>query len=114
MIDKDNFAHYVNNLWHKHETGTIEKDLAVVSLGLAGETGEVVELLKKHIRDGKININDLRLELGDLLHYLIRVADHYQLSLEEIMQAHISKMEGKYGLLYNPAPEESGRSPVRR
>ncbi len=41
------------------------------ALGLAGEVGEVSELIKKSIRDNApLDIQKLKLELGDVLWYL--------------------------------------------
>jgi NTP pyrophosphatase (non-canonical NTP hydrolase) len=100
-IDKDKFEDYVNTCWHNHNSGDAAKDLAVVSLGLGGETGEVLEHLKKHIRDGKIDRHELELELGDVLHYLIRIANHYNLTLDSVMSSHVEKMEKKYGVFYS-------------
>ena len=39
------------------------------TLGLAGETGEIAEKIKKYYRDGVIDKTDLRKELGDVLFY---------------------------------------------
>ena len=57
-------------------------------LGLAGETGEVIELIKKSHRTGKryqpINPEQLALELGDVLWYLTRLAHMHGYNLEQI------------------------------
>lgn len=54
--------------------------LAVLALGLAGETGEAIEHIKKFIRDGKLDKDALSKELGDLLAYLSLVADYFDFS----------------------------------
>ena len=68
------------------------------ALGLAGETGEIMEQLKKSIRetDGSY-ISDsrkanLKLELGDCLWYLSTLADCLGFSLETIAEANIRKL----------------------
>ena len=39
------------------------------TLGLAGETGEIAEKIKKYYRDGVIDKKDLQKELGDVIFY---------------------------------------------
>lgn len=70
-----------------------ENRLAVISLGLAGETGEVIEHIKKYIRDGVLRKDDLAEELGDVLAYLAMVADYFHLPLDDIATASIAKNE---------------------
>ena len=68
------------------------------ALGLAGETGEIMEQLKKSIRetDGSYisqpRIDNLKLELGDVLWYLSTLADCIGFSLEEIASANVKKL----------------------
>ena len=72
--------------------GDIES-LFVMTVGLAGESGEVCELLKKYVRDDKEIHGDLLLELGDVLHYLTMIAHTFDMSLDDIMKANIHKLE---------------------
>lgn len=69
------------------------RDLYIMSTGLGGETGEVLELLKKHVRDGVLDTDDLALELGDVLHYLTRIGLQFGFTLDEIMARNIGKLE---------------------
>lgn len=39
------------------------------TLGLAGETGEIAEKIKKYYRDGVIDKKDLQKEFGDVIFY---------------------------------------------
>ena len=87
------FEEYVDE--HQHVFST-DQHHTVISLGLAGETGEVLELLKKEIRDGKDIRSDLILELGDVLHYLTCIAHWYGWNLEDVMEANISKLKKRY------------------
>jgi NTP pyrophosphatase (non-canonical NTP hydrolase) len=48
------------------------------TLGLAGEVGEVIEIIKKAIRDRNLNKTDLELELGDILAYLSLLCEYCQ------------------------------------
>ena len=67
------------------------------TLGLAGETGEVAEKIKKAIRDeeGKISEErkqDLKKELGDILWYVSQLASELGLGLDEIAEKNIEKL----------------------
>jgi NTP pyrophosphatase (non-canonical NTP hydrolase) len=62
------------------------------AMGLPGETGEVMELLKKHARDGKHPGDKLLLELGDVIHYATVLAQSYGWSLDQVLQANIDKL----------------------
>lgn len=71
--------------------------LAVASLGLAGEAGEVVELVKKHLGHGHgLDREKLQKELGDVLWYVARVADWADLSLGDIAAANVAKLRARY------------------
>ncbi|MEC4818955.1 MAG: nucleoside triphosphate pyrophosphohydrolase family protein [Scytonema sp. PMC 1069.18] len=72
-----------------------DKDLAVCIIGLAGEVGEVCELVKKDIRDNSIDLNCLKKELGDVLAYVSQVARCYGLKLEDIAQTNVEKLESR-------------------
>lgn len=65
--------------------------LAIISLGLAGETGEAIEHIKKFIRDGNLDKDALGKELGDILAYLSIIADYFDLPLDGIAIASIEK-----------------------
>jgi NTP pyrophosphatase (non-canonical NTP hydrolase) len=74
------------------------RELAVMSLGLPGEVGEVIEHIKKEIRgDGPANRDALLLEIGDVLHYLCRIASHYELEMDSVIEANINKIEARRG-----------------
>lgn len=70
------------------------------ALGLAGEVGEVSELIKKMIRDdGGIMSPErrekLRKELGDVLWYIAVVAYEAGLSLGDIAEGNIEKLTSR-------------------
>ena len=77
-----------------------EKDIAVYGLGLAGETGEVVEHIKKALRTGgpykkDVDLHAMKLELGDVLWYLTAIATHYEIPMAEIANANRTKINKK-------------------
>jgi NTP pyrophosphatase (non-canonical NTP hydrolase) len=74
--------------------------LAYVTLGLAGESGEVAEKVKKLFRDdgGKLSEEkreEIRNELGDVLWYVAAVASETGLSLNDIATNNIKKLESR-------------------
>lgn len=68
-------------------------------IGLAGETGEVMEWAKKAIyrKDPKYTEDMLLAELGDVLHYLTRIALYYGTNLKGLMELNMQKLEKRHG-----------------
>lgn len=65
-------------------------------LGLAGEAGEIIEPIKKFYRDGrKINKHAMALELGDVLWYLACLASRQDLTLEDIANWNLQKLQAR-------------------
>lgn len=78
-------------------TGSIENDRACFALGLAGEAGEVCDLLKKHW--GHLHPLDhekLKKELGDVLWYVAALAVQFGLTLDEVALANVAKLTARY------------------
>ena len=72
------------------------------ALGLAGETGEVIEKVKKLIRDKNDVFNltfeeqkELEKELGDVLWYLSAIAYYNNIELEDIAIHNLEKLEDR-------------------
>lgn len=70
------------------------------AMGLSGEVGEVMELLKKAVRDegGRMSaarLDKLRKELGDVLWYVAQIATECGLSLADVAEANISKLASR-------------------
>ncbi|NBX86367.1 MAG: hypothetical protein EBQ80_03885, partial [Proteobacteria bacterium] len=69
--------------------------------GLAGESGEAVEKIKKIIRSAqpfesqKELIEGLHKELGDVLWYLTRMADELGTTLEDIAAQNLEKLKNR-------------------
>lgn len=74
-----------------------DNSIAYTVLGLAGETGEIAEKVKKTIRDrqGKFDEAvklDIAREAGDVLWYLAALAHELGMSLEDIARLNIEKI----------------------
>lgn len=73
----------------------VDIGLYYCGLGLAGEAGEVAEKIKKKARDGVLDVDALRLELGDVLYYLARIATETGIRFSDVAFANIEKLEGR-------------------
>lgn len=66
-------------------------------LGLAGEAGEVSDLIKKGIFHEKgIDREHLEKELGDVMWYIALICHTCSFDLDEIMQMNIDKLKVRY------------------
>lgn len=68
---------------------------AYLSIGLAGEVGEVLNILKKQLYYTQYDLNFIQLqdELGDCLYYLTNLVTECGWSLEDIMENNSKKVE---------------------
>lgn len=66
--------------------------LAYTALGLAGESGEYTEKVKKLIRDGQLDKRLAAKELSDVLWYLTASANELGYSLSDIAEINIVKL----------------------
>ena len=75
----------------------IREAYANIGLGLAGESGEVVDIIKKYLVAGKeIDKNHLVEELGDVMWYIAEACKFFDLSMQEIARVNIEKMAKRY------------------
>lgn len=73
------------------------EELICGAMGLNGEAGEVVDLLKKYIFHGhKFVKEDLVKELGDVLWYVALICDSLGIPMEEVMEKNIKKLKERY------------------
>lgn len=72
-------------------------ELANYGLGIAGEAGEVADLIKKTVFHGhEIDKDEICKELGDVLWYVSQIARLMELTLEEVATANIEKLFKRY------------------
>lgn len=67
------------------------------SLGLSGETGECVDMIKKAIIFGKqLDIDNIKEECGDILYYMNVILTAIDSSFEEVMQQNYNKLSKRF------------------
>ena len=74
-----------------------EQVLTNCVLGLAGETGQVVDIVKDYtFRGKKLDREELKYEMGSVLWYLSQVAEWADIPFDEIAQANIETLNERY------------------
>lgn len=78
--------------------GLDKKDLLINSvMGLCGEAGETIDIVKKHLFHGhELDREHLTKELGDIAWYLAEAATALDIPLEKIFQDNIEKLKKRY------------------
>ena len=72
-------------------------ELVEAMIGLAGESGEVLDILKKHLMyDKPLDQMKLLEELGDTFHYFLRIAHLCHFSLPTIMEQNAEKLRKRF------------------
>lgn len=74
-----------------------ETPLVNFALGVAGEAGEVADMVKKFVFHGhELNKDHLIKELGDVLWYVSQIAAWADIPLEDVAQKNIEKLKLRY------------------
>lgn len=84
----------IEDITDEKEVGNVTVNYA---LGVSGEAGEVADQVKKEVFHGhEMDLDAIKKELGDVLHYVAGIATLYGLELEEVAQANIDKLQKRY------------------
>lgn len=66
-------------------------------MGLCGESGEVIDLVKKHLAQGhELDREKMINELGDVAWYIAETAYALDVDLETVFQRNIEKLKKRY------------------
>lgn len=66
-------------------------------MGLNGEAGEAIDILKKHLFQGhELDREHLAMELGDVAWYLAVTADAIGYTLQEVLELNVDKLRARY------------------
>ena len=81
------------------EGASIER-LTTAGVGLAAESGEFLEIVKKMVFQGKPWNNDNRehliIELGDVMWYVAQACIALDVSFDDVIRGNVSKLEKRY------------------
>ena len=75
-----------------------QKDVLINGvMGLCGESGEAIDIVKKHLHQGhELDKKKLAAELGDIAWYLAETAYALDIPLEDIFRGNIDKLKRRY------------------
>lgn len=74
-------------------------ELVECALGLAGEAGEVVDIIKKHLYQGhELDENKLVEEIGDVMWYVAGLCTHIGLPISAVLSKNVTKLNKRYPL----------------
>ena len=75
-----------------------DRDILIIGvMGLCGESGEAIDIVKKHLAQGHdLDKAHLAEELGDIAWYLAEVVTVLGYDLEDILQANIDKLRKRF------------------
>lgn len=66
-------------------------------MGLCGESGEAIDIVKKHLAQGhELDRKHLIEELGDIAWYLAETAYALDVDLESVLEGNIEKLKKRY------------------
>ena len=66
-------------------------------MGLCGESGEAIDIVKKHLHQGHpLDKEKLAKELGDIAWYLAETAYALDIPLEQILRMNLEKLKNRY------------------
>lgn len=100
-ISIDEYATFTEEMWFSGQPSPNQlppqalRELSIMTFGLAGETGEVIEHIKKLVRDGHIDREALKKELGDAGYYWARICRFFGFWPSEVISANVTKLESR-------------------
>lgn len=74
-----------------------EQILTNCALGLAGESGQLIDLIKNYTFKGKeLDREEMVKEMGDVLWYLSQIAQWADVSFEDVAKTNIAALNKRY------------------
>ncbi len=94
------FAEFMKTIESLNDKGLQVERLLTGSVGISAEGGEIIEIVKKVIFQGKPWDEDtryhLKRELGDVMWYVMQTAMALGYSLDEIVEENVEKLKNRY------------------
>jgi NTP pyrophosphatase (non-canonical NTP hydrolase) len=81
----------------RDEISAAKLDAVHMALGVAGESGELVDAIKKWaIYNRDLDITNVKEEIGDLLFYLTGLAELLGIQLTDVIDMNVEKLRKRY------------------
>ena len=94
------FKSLINRLGELDREGANIERLTTSGVGLAAESGEFLEIVKKMVFQGKpwsdSNREHLLIELGDVMWYVAQACIALDVDFEEVIEMNVKKLEKRY------------------
>ena len=94
------FVYLADRLVELDRKGANIERLTTSGVGLAAESGEFLEIVKKMVFQGKPwdehNREHLIIELGDVMWYVAQACMALDISFEEVLERNVKKLEKRY------------------
>ena len=96
MVDIDKYLEFTDStaIYPGSNTGD-DTEVAYLTLGLASEAGEVADKVKKYMRDGELNPEDVVKEVGDVFWYAVRLCQAFVAVPSEVLQMNMDKLSSR-------------------
>jgi len=95
-----NFVDLADRLGELDREGANIERLTTAGVGLAAESGEFMEIVKKMVFQGKPwdehNRKHLIIELGDVMWYVMQACKALDVSIEEVVAGNVDKLKKRY------------------
>ena len=94
------FVSLADRMGELDRQGACIERLTTAGIGLAAESGEFLEIVKKMVFQGKPwnsdNREHLIIELGDVMWYVAQACMALDISFEEVLERNVKKLEKRY------------------
>ena len=94
------FVYLADRLVELDQKGANIERLTTAGVGLAAESGEFLEIVKKMVFQGKPwnddNRKHLIIELGDVMWYVAQACMALDISFDDVIEGNIKKLEKRY------------------
>ena len=95
-----NFVDFADRIGELDREGANIERLLTAGVGLAAESGEFLEIVKKMVFQGKPwnddNREHLIIELGDVMWYVANACIALDISFDEVIKRNVKKLEKRY------------------
>ncbi len=96
-------AEFMKHVLAKASEKTLQDPMLNATLGLVGESGEIADTVKKHIfHHHYLAEEPIVEELSDVLYYVFMMMHALNVTLDEVMEINIAKLNNRYPHGFDP------------